>query len=238
MARGYLKYLILLWCCFALGHLYGQGDSVRLSNRFDFADGLYRSHAAMAANRPDVRWTEVEAALAVNTITFQARLGPLRVKATGELIPATEFWGFSHEGVPYLRIWEVDRRTAKKTGAETADTAGVVLFAGLQYTGRISYFGFPDDSTRMVTIKAYNPLTGKPFREGKVPRTETFYREFMLHMDTGEIAPLSWPQLRAWIRDDQQLLQQLSRLEAGEIDLVRVLQTYDSRNPFFMRRGG
>ncbi len=214
--------LMLVFQVWAAG-LPAQTDSVRLSNAYRFQDGLYRSHAAFLADQPDISWDEVDAQVFVNEVSFQARLGDLRRKDDGTVIPAASLWGFSRDGVPYLHV-DPEKRSR-----------GVEHFAGLQYTGRVSYFGFPEDSTSLVTIKAYNPLTGKPFREGKVERTETYLKEFILLVETGEIRPLAWEYLRPWIDNDEELLQQTAQVREKDLDLIRIIQAYDRRNPFFMK---
>ena len=144
-------------------------------------------------------------------------------KDSGELVASSSLWGFSKGGVPYLRV------------QPEHTLPGASLFSALQFTGRVSYFGYPEDSTRQVTITAYNPLTGRPFREGKVPRTESYLREFILDVKSGTIAPLTWANLRPWVRDDEELLQQAERVPEEELDLIRILQAYDRRNPLYIK---
>ena len=105
-------------------------------------------------------------------------------------------------------------------------------FAGLRVRGKISFFSYEQELERDVEIKAYNPLTKKPFRQGKVSRKERVLVEKMLHFENGLIEDFNYVNFLLWIEDDPKLKESVFDLSPSEIKekLFKCLLIYDDRN--------
>ena len=111
------------------------------------------------------------------------------------------------------------------------------VFVSMKVRGKLCYFSYQDAKTEMVTIKAYNPLTKKPFREGKVPREVDVVIEKMLNFQTGELMDFTVDNfIDAIEKDDKKLvntIQDLSPEEARQ-KLFKCLLIYVDRNQVFI----
>lgn len=213
-------WLILLMLSLGLNLAGAQPDSVLVTKNFKFEDGVYLTAGDWQQNRPAFTWEELDASLATNPQTFITQVESIRVRDSGASISPDSIWGISLGGIPYIRL----DREASGTKA--------TAFAGLRVRGKICYFSYPQDVTRQVQIKAYNPVTGRPFRSGVVDRTETVLREWMLDFRTGEVAEFNVENFQGWIADDPQLQRTVRELSPEEVEekLFRCLLIYVDRN--------
>lgn len=220
-----LKYvallLALIWTC-----LLPAQRQERLTPRFIFSGGVYLSLESVQQNQPDLQWDEVEATLATNPEKGLARLAELRRKAGGGKIPPETVYALGADSLLYVKI-EADSLEKE-----------VQLFGGLLIQGKYSLYRFEKVETRMVTINAYNPLTGKPFRSGRVPRKETVEIWMLYNLASGAVAEMTRDNVFEWISDDPELLQQVQAMPGQDIDWGRVLQTYNRRNPVYVGKRG
>ena len=81
-------------------------------------------------------------------------------------------------------------------------------------------------------MAAYNPLTGRPFRTGKVLREKEILVERMLSFETGQLADFNLENFKTWIADDSTLLKSFLELTPAEQQekLFKTLLIYDDRN--------
>ncbi|MCB0571276.1 MAG: hypothetical protein KDC66_16000 [Phaeodactylibacter sp.] len=218
-----IKSHICLPLLFAAVTLAAQTDSSLLDKGFRFQDGVYLSFDELRRNEPALSWNEVDAQLVSNMQAFSAQAAYIRRKGGGAL-PADSIWGFSLNGLPFVRL------------PDTVSVAGAMAFAGLRVRGRICYFTYEAEETQMVEIAAYNPLTGKPFRKGVVPREKAVTKEYIMHFENGAVLPFGREAFQAWIEDDPQLWRtvvELPEAEAAE-KLYKCLLIYDDRNQAFV----
>lgn len=207
--------------------LFAQKDSVLLTKNFKFKDGVYLDFQSFRGNQPTYSWIQLDGSLVTNPQTFITKVDYLYFKRHREReIDLSEVWGLCLGGIPYIRV------------EEKPEEDGIVEFAGLRVRGKICYYTFEEEITRMVVIKAYNPLTGRPFRTGEVPTQETVVRERMLKFFDGTIKAFNVINFLAWIQDDQQLWSTLSDMPAEEVEekLFKSLLIYDDRNPVFVNK--
>ncbi|MCO6480550.1 MAG: hypothetical protein J5I94_28160 [Phaeodactylibacter sp.] len=216
-----------LWLYFTL-FFYGalaaaQPDSVQVTRNFEFADGIYLSFEELQANRPSLKWEDVDAQLVASQQSFTAQVAYIRRKDGGEL-PPDSIWGLCLQGTPFIRL------------PDTAMGREAMAFAGLRVRGRICYYTYEVEETRMVEIAAYNPLTGRPFRKGAVSKQVALVREKMLHFENGRQAAFSRENLLDWIKDDPQLWRTVADLsdEEAQEKLYKCLLIYDDRNPAYV----
>lgn len=190
---------------------------------FRFEDGIYLSFERLQNNQPDLSWEEVDTRLASNPKTFVTQVE--YIKRNDEQPLAMQDVAFIVlSGIPYVRL---------EKGEYPSDATA---FAGLKVRGKICYFSYEKEVSENVEIKAYNPLTKKPFRKGNVPRTKLVEVQKMLHFETGEIVDFNYVNLLLWIEDDPQLKESVFELKPGEIDekLYKCLLIYDDRNVVYI----
>ncbi|MCB0547630.1 MAG: hypothetical protein KDD19_08575 [Phaeodactylibacter sp.] len=218
----------LRWCTYIIllletAVVVAQGDSVQVTRNFRFQDGIYLSFEDLQANRPALRWEEVDAQLVTSQQEYLAQAEYIRRKEGGQL-PADAIWGLCLEGTPFVRL------------PDTATEKRAMVFAALRVRGRICYYTYEVEETRMVEIAAYNPLTGRPFRRGAVPRKVTTMREKMLHFEDGRQRFFRKEEFLDWIADDPQLWSTVAGLSEGEVQekLYKCLLIYDDRNPVYV----
>ncbi len=214
-----ILFCVLLFCIALSGNeqLYGQV----VTKNFHFKDGIYLHFTSFQANAPDIDWEEVEAITITNPQTSLTVMDSLRWRKTGAPLAADSIWGFSRNGVPSVRIPQDEINKHLPT------------FAALKLRGKICYFTYPDYRWREVFVAAYNPLTGKPFRTGKVLREKEILIERMLHFKTGAIADFTPENFKQWIADDPALLKSWLELtpEQRREKMFKTLLIYDDRNP-------
>jgi hypothetical protein len=84
-------------------------------------------------------------------------------------------------------------------------------------------------------VKAYNPLTGRPFREGQVPQKKVITQKMMLHFENGEMLPFNKENFMNWIREDSGLSQAVSEIDPTDQNkLFKSLLIFDDRNPVYL----
>ena len=176
-------------------------------------------------NRPTYSWIQLDGSLVTNPQTFITKVDYLYFKGNKDKqIDLSQVWGLCLGGIPYIRL------------VEKEENNGVVEFAGLRVRGKICFYSFQEEVTRMVVVKAYNPLTGKPFRTGEVPTQETVVQERMLSFENGETAVFNGTNFLNWIKDDQQLWNTLKDMPLAEIEekLFKSLLIYDDRQVVYI----
>ncbi|MFM9950317.1 MAG: hypothetical protein ACKV1O_20445 [Saprospiraceae bacterium] len=124
--------------------------------------------------------------------------------------------------------------------AEPSRERQAVLFAGLKVRGKIAYFSYETDTTELVEISAYNPLTRRPFRKGYVPVKSSVTVEKIFYFPDGRIADFNRDRMLEWIGDDKQLWNTVNELgdDPTREKLYKCLLIYDDRNGFYMKGGG
>jgi hypothetical protein len=198
----------------AVGQARGKAPATRRWN-----DGLYRSYAAFQANRPDLSWDEVRGDWFHNPESGVTTIAALSDK-TGASLPPSAFWGLCVDGKPALRV-PVD--STKRSSS---------VFVRLEPFGAVSYFSYEGVVRDTIEIAAYNPVTGQPFRKGKVPRSAKEQRERILLFKTGEILPFDLPSVSAWLAGDAELRRALGQLREPERDkMLKAIEVFNQRNP-------
>lgn len=198
--------------------LQAQQDSVLLTKNFKFEDGIYLTLQDFQQNKPNYTWNEVSTNLATSHEGFIAQVEAIKID--GHSLDLQQLWGICIGGIPYIRL------------PKGEVTEAATVFAGLRVRGKICYFGYQQAVTEMQLVKAYNPLTGRAFRQGKIPVEKTMEYHFLLNFQTGQVVPFTKNNFLAWIKEDQQLwttVQDLSTQEAQD-KLFKCLLIYVDRN--------
>jgi hypothetical protein len=136
-------------------------------------------------------------------------------------------WGLARNGVPYVRI-----------PRDTGETREFATFVALRVLGKICLYSYEREEKREVVVKAYNPVTGRPFREGTITQEEMVTEEKLIYFPTGETADLSLATLLAWIKDDAELYRAFGNLgpRPSKEELYETLMMYNERNRVYTFR--
>ncbi len=219
-----LKNIFLYSFLLLFSEVFGQ-DSLALTKNFKFAEGVYRSFEELQANQPAYPLDSLLVQYFTNPQTSLTQISSIVLKKTGKALPIDSAWAVCLEGIPYLHLppSEVNREFP--------------TFAALKLRGKICYFTYPDWRMKKVYIAAYNPLTGRPFREGQVEREEEVFVEKILHFETGEIVDFNVRNLLKWIQDDQAMVETVMNLpiEERKEKLFKCLLIYVDRNSVYLR---
>jgi len=202
---------------------WGQQDSmVLVTKNFKFKDGLYLNFEEFKINTPSVSWDSVFARLHSNPQNLITLVDTIHFKNTDQE-ELSGIWGFTLGGIPYINL-------------NQANGAGLKKFIGLKVRGAICYFTTERKIAETRLIKAYNPVTGIPFREGEVTTQSTDIDKYMLSFDTGEIVAFNRENFISWIDSDSRLVKTIRSLDENEIGekLFKCLLIYDDRNPRYV----
>lgn len=199
-------------------------DSLPLDRDFRFVDGLYKSFAALQANKPDISSEALDGRMVALPEEYTLKVERLFLKGRTDLAIAPEqIYALVFDGIPY-RITNTD------------STRGFSVFSGLRVRGRLSYLEFDTVRYEDRLITAYVPQTGRPFRQGTVKlEVDTKVRR-VLDFTTGEEWELSRDNLLRHTQDDASLQQAIRDLpiDAAPEMLYRCLLIYDDRHPLFL----
>jgi hypothetical protein len=200
--------------------LWAQVDSLPLDADFAFQNGVYLTLEQLQQNRPAYKWKEVEARLAANRDKYFAQMEFLQPRGLPP-IPAEQVYAFVLNDLPYIRVQD-------ETVNERAAT-----FAGLRVRGKISYYTYERREEQLVQMAAYNPLTGRPFREGQVRRDKLVEVKRLLHFPSGKRGEMNRETLLDFMSDDPKMLRTVEELPNAELGekLYKCVLIYDDRNP-------
>ncbi|MBR9922711.1 MAG: hypothetical protein GYB31_17915 [Bacteroidetes bacterium] len=225
MHRILLTYILAICILVPVSGISGQ-DSVLISKNFEFQDGIYLSFASFQANKPDILWESVDATIYTNPQTHLTKIAEVWRLESNEFVEQLNpenFWGICRNGIPSILL------------SKDAVQKELATFAALRLRGKICYFAWPDSEVRNITMSAYNPRTGRPFRTGVVKREVDVLREFILHFETGEIRAFTLNNFIDWIPDDPGLKKSVLELDESEVEekLFRCLLIYVDRNAVY-----
>jgi hypothetical protein len=199
-------------------------DSVLLTKNFRFADGLYFSLAQLQANQPGLPLDSCKLDYFTNPQTSLTQLDAIFLKKHRPQFPVDSIWAICLNGIPSIRVPKED---INKT---------LPNFAALKLRGKLCFFTYPDYRQKTIRVAAYNPLTGRPYRQGNVVRDEEVIVEKILNFESGEVADFNYDNLLRWIQDDPVLVETLHELPRAEQQekLFKCLLIYVDRNPAFL----
>lgn len=202
------------------------GQARPLDRNYVFQDGVYLSYDSFRSDQPDWPLSNLEGRMVTNEETGLTKSDYLAVKRDTGAMPLAldDLWGICLDGKPYIRL------------EREAEEATFATFALLRVRGAICYFNFEAEEKRYVEVKAYNPLTGRPFRSARLPKLESVTRHKILHFPSGRTADLSRAALLDWIADDAPLTRTVAELPDTDIfdKLYRSVLVYNDRHPVYV----
>ncbi len=196
-----------------------------LNNGYSFTNGLYQTFEEFKENAPGLNWNDVTSDLIVMEPIHKAKMIHLKNATTEAAINMDEIWGFCVNGIPYKKV-------------DSMDGVKMFSFAGIQLRGKICYFEYEILEEKEIEVKAYNPLTNKPFRKGKVKQENIIPLKVMMDFETGETDLYTRKNVENWISSDEKLLATFQKTEEIKLQeqLFKFLQIFNDRNPIKMKK--
>ncbi len=216
--RVSLCYLGVIGCVLWLS---AQQDSLPINRDFVFADGIYEDLAALQTNRPDRSMRTLDGRMVLLQEDYMLKVEELHPKGRPDLaLDLEEIAAITVNGVPYIRTYHDSIR-------------GFTEFAGLRVRGRLCYYSYEKTELDSVLIQAFNPITGRPFRQQMVVNPRLVQVEKVLDLENGIVWPFTLPVMLDLLANDEALVQSLQNLQPAEAEarLQRCLLIYDDRHP-------
>lgn len=221
-----IKYTFTLIGCLWLSCTWAQQGKA-LNQSFEFQEGVYMSFEDFQLNRPTYTLDIVAGELVTNEEEWTIKAQNMRIKREDSETPLdlAGVWGICFNGLPYVKR------------SLTEGPVSFAIFTGMKLRGKICYYDFEEEETKMITVSAYNPLNGRPFRTGQVPTKELVKREKMMHFESGEIVDFNRENLLKWIADDPQLVSSIEDLgdELPWETLYKCLRIYLDRHKVYVK---
>ena len=132
-------------------------------------------------------------------------------------------WGICLNGIPYIQVENEKHHFG--------------YFTAIRVRGSICYYSYDTKKTEYVEIKAYNPLTRRPFRTASLPREKQVEQEMILDFKTGKTVEFNQNNFLKWIKDDEDLWSTVKGLTSEEVKtkLFKCILIYDDRNPIYLK---
>ncbi|WP_146088840.1 hypothetical protein [Neolewinella xylanilytica] len=191
---------------------------VPLDADFRFHDGVYFTPEALLANEPDADWSDISGEMVQLPEDFRVQIDSFGYKQRRYTQP----YAISLDGLPYLLV----RRDGQRTFYE---------FAGLRQVGRYATVRYDTVMHTRQLMRAYNPATGRPFREGWVERNRRREVHRIVDMVTGHRYPLELPTVRQLVATERDIHDALNRSSSEEeARMIRALVLYNERHPLLI----
>lgn len=198
-----------------------QRDSQLVDVRFRFQDGVYSQVGDLCNNQPRIAFKHLGGQIVLQEAAYLLKVENLYPIGRPDMpLPLDSVAAIAVNGLPYIKV-------------RTDTVHGFTVFAGLRVKGRLSYFSYTENTQDTVVIKAYNPVTKRPFRQKPIVRQQQAQVETIVNITTGQRWPFTVPGLLAAIADDTALVKTLTQLPPQEARtrLEKTLLIYDDRHP-------
>lgn len=193
-----MKELVCLWMVLLVSGSYAQVSPVLPAKA-----GIYLTSESFMSGMPEFSPYEVYASWYLSEEDNYARGAFWNAETGDSLLPLV----VCHEGECFVRD-------------EERGVGEVAFFARMWEVGAICLYQAYRSWEEMVTFKAFNPATGKPFREGMAPRTREMYFLVMWRPQTNEHRVLEPESYEMWIGP-------LSDWQQEEADLIAGIRRYN-----------
>ncbi|WP_116105492.1 hypothetical protein [Lewinella sp. IMCC34191] len=206
------------WTLFLLPLWLTAQRSAPLNADFRFQDGVYFSAEALLANEPDVDWGEIAGEMVQLPEDFRVQIDSFGYKTRRYVKP----YAIGLDGLPYLFVRQDGGRAFHE-------------FTGLRQTGRYATIRYDTIVHTRQLMRAYNPATGNPFREGWVERDRRQEVSRVVDMATGRRHPLEILAVSELVDDEKEISDAVLRLTNDDQQkLVRALVLYNERHPLLI----
>lgn len=180
-------------------------------------EGVYLTHAALLAGRPDVPWSDIAGEMVQLAQDRRLQIDGFSYKSGSDY---GRPYAVVLDGQPFLFVHE-------HRGPSYHEFAGIEMPPGRYATIRYDTVV----STRQL-MRAYNPANGQAFREAWVERDRRHAVRRIVDMASGRRHPFNRPTVLRLVGEEADLRRAVERLTDGETDkLLRALELYNERHP-------
>ncbi|NJO87346.1 MAG: hypothetical protein HC821_05055, partial [Lewinella sp.] len=175
--------------------------------------GIYFSHAALLANAPDAPWEAVQGQMVQLPTDFRVMIANYALSgysATGDSAAPLPY-ALSLEGYPYFFVRYVSDRNFYE-------------FAGTRLRGPYGYLEYTSEEEQQTLMYAYNPVNGRPFRQGLVARRKPVVVRQILDLASGQRMPLDQQTVSRLVSNDPPLLEAVNKLSAQDPEIFGKLR--------------
>ena len=207
------------WLFFLLPVVLLAQSPAPLNADYRFHDGVYLSHASLLADQPDVDWADIAGEMVQLTEDRRVQIDAYGYKSGQD---HGRPYAIVLDGAPYLFVGADARR-------------GFYEFAGLRSPGRLATVTFDTTVHLRRIMKAYNPATGNPFRQGWVERDQRRTVTRVVDMQTGVRRPLEPDVVANLLAGEADLLRAVRQTTAVDTaKLLRAVEIYNERHPLLL----
>ncbi len=213
-------FIFFFFSCFSL--LANAQDSTRLTQKFKFKDGFYNTLTEFRQNKPSAALTDFKGNIVNKSSENLTQLIPNEKTQT---IDIQQVWGVVINGVPYIR-YQTDTTNKQSTD-----------YQAIQILGKLCYFSYSIEETKIVPMPVYDPIGGKLLYTGKVKNKERATFRKIFNILDGKILDLNLETLKRLTTDDKKLQKSIVDLNANDPlqRLLKTVQIYNDRNAVFIK---
>jgi hypothetical protein len=177
------------------------------------------THANFIAGVPDLKWDDIAGEMVQLPDDFRLQVAHFRLK-NGK--PTPQIYAVSLDGFPYIFAKEDKRLDYHE-------------FSGMRLNGRYRYFEYTDRVKTDNIMYAYNPVNGRPFRQGRVQREKNVLHQMVLDLASGKTWVFDRPGVSEIVETDSDLLRAVTIIEDDDrefgLKLLQALRIYNQRYP-------
>jgi hypothetical protein len=217
-----MKYVLV---CFALFFatpiaVFAQSDSIKLTAKFKFHDGIYQSAYDLKNNKPNQVSTELtkNAVVTDNVIQLMTDTNNSALKSA---------WCIVKEGVPYINY------------LTDSTKQNIHTFYKLQLQGKICYFSYSRNELRQVPMKVYDPQTQKLVYTSFIQNRERIAYRYIVRLSDGAIVPFNRINFTKWTADDKKVTATIADIKDDDelnARLFKILLIYNDRNTIWIKK--
>lgn len=191
---------------------------------YRFVDGVYKDIEALKTNQPSYTLANVSGSLVLQEEEYLLKVEKLHPLGRADLtLSLPDFQVICVNGLPYIQAFTHEERQ-------------FTVYAGLRVRGRLCYYNYEQNYPDTVLIRAYNPVTGRPFRQQNLVREQAQLSEKVLDLSTSEVHDFTLENMLQLLATDDALVSSLTKLSPAEATarLQRCLLIFDDRHPYYL----
>jgi hypothetical protein len=226
MRIAFVILLVSLTCFSSLEALgWPVNDSLQAVDvNYQFVDGVYTSIEALKTNVPSFSLANISGSLVLQEEEYLLKVEELYPRGRADLLlELQKFKVICVNGLPYVQAFVEEERN-------------YTVYAGLRVRGRLCYYSYEQNYRDTVLIRAYNPVTGRPFRQQNIVRDQAQLHEKVMDLSTGIVYDFNLENMLTLLASDKPLVGSLIKLSPAEAyaRLQKCLLIFDDRHPFYL----
>lgn len=222
-----LYVLSILW---ASG--FSQTDTVRYNTDFKFEDGLYFSFEMVKNNNPVpgariiTKYDHTDP-LFYDNILKDKSIAFFDKNGARQEVPSSKLWGFSRNGVLYIRISEGFHRITI-VGTISHFVANITTYS-TQYYDPYSYGRYGGSPYYNPYYNPYSPYNQRTTRNSEM-------KQYLLDFETGKIYDYDYKAVEMFLMKDPELYDEFAALRKRKQKQMKFfyLRKFNERNPLYI----